>query len=65
MTSVDVIYRCHDQYWYAVCTQVPELAAGDPSLEVLRTMVSAALRDFTGNEFLEIREVVEESAGIG
>ena len=65
MTSVDVIYRCHDQYWYAVCTQVPELAAGDPSLEVLRRFVDAALRDFTGSGDLEIHEVIEESAGIG
>ena len=59
MTGVTVSYRLHEGYWSAESSQVPELVAGDTSLVSLKEIVHSALRDFTGNEALEIVDVVE------
>ena len=59
LTGVTVSYRLHEGYWSAESSQVPELVAGDTSLVSLKEIVPSALRDFTGNEALEIVDVVE------
>lgn len=59
MEQVTVVYRLEEGYWGAESPQVPELAAGDSSLETLKGLVHAALRDFSGNAELEIVDVVE------
>ena len=59
MHSVTVFYRLQDGYWGAECPEVPELAAGDASLVDLTELVHSALRDFTGNDELEVVDVVE------
>ena len=57
--QVTVVYRLHEGYWGAESSQIPELVAGDASLESLKELVHSALRDFTGNDSLEIVDVVE------
>jgi len=59
LSAVTVHYNSLDDYWGAESPQVPELAAGDASLETLKELVRSALRDFTGNADLEIVDVVE------
>ena len=53
------MYRLHEGYWGAESSQIPELVAGDTCPESLKELVHSALRDFTGNEALEIVDVVE------
>jgi len=56
MTRVNVIYSYKADYWNADCQEVPQLAAGSPSLPNLRILVRDALCDFLNDDRLEILE---------
>ena len=60
-----MVYRRTDGYWEATCEAVPELVAGDESLNDVKVLAHQALRDFLDAGDLEIIDVVEESAGVG
>jgi hypothetical protein len=62
---ISVVYRRTDGYWEATCEAVPELVAGDESLNDVKVLAHQALRDFLDAGDLEIIDVVEESAGVG
>ena len=65
MGPISVVYRRTDGYWEATCPAVPELVAGDESLNDVKVLAHQALRDFLEAGDLEIIDVVEESAGVG
>jgi hypothetical protein len=65
MGPISVVYRRTNGYWEATCPAVPELVAGDESLNDVKVLAHQALRDFLDAADLEIIDVVEESAGIG
>ena len=65
MEAISVVYRRTDGYWEATCEAVPELVAGDESLNDVKALAHQALRDFLDAGDLEIIDVVEESAGVG
>jgi hypothetical protein len=65
MGPISVVYRRTDGYWEATCEAVPELVAGDESLNDVKALAHQALRDFLDAGDLEIIDVVEESAGVG
>jgi len=65
MEPISVVYRRTDGYWEATCQAVPELVAGDESLDDVKALAHRALRDFLDAGDLEIIDVVEESAGVG
>ena len=65
MEAISVVYRRTDGYWEATCQAVPELVAGDESLNDVKALAHQALRDFLDAGDLEVIDVVEESAGVG
>ena len=65
MEPISVVYRRTDGYWEATCQAVPELVAGDESLDDVKALAHQDLRDFLDAGDLEIIDVVEESAGVG
>ena len=62
MGPIIVMYRRKDGYWEATCQAVPELVAGDESLDDVKALAHEALRDFPDAGDLEIIDVVEDSA---
>jgi predicted RNase H-like HicB family nuclease len=62
MGPIIVMYRRKDGYWEATCQAVPELVAGDESLDDVKALAHEALRDFLDAGNLEIIDVVEDSA---
>jgi predicted RNase H-like HicB family nuclease len=62
MGPIIVMYRRKDGYWEATCQSVPELVAGDESLDDVKALAHEALRDFLDAGNLEIIDVVEDSA---
>ncbi len=65
MGPISVVYRRTDGYWEATCEAVPELVAGDESLNDVKALAHQALGDFLDARDLEIIDVVEESAEVG
>jgi len=65
MGPIVVMYRRKDGYWEATCQAVPELVAGDESLDNVKALAHEALRDFPDAGDFEIIDIVEESAEVG
>ena len=61
MEAISVVYRRTDGYWEATSEAVPELVAGDESLNDVKALAHQALRDFLDAGDLEIIDVVEDS----
>ncbi len=61
MTRVNVIYSYKADYWNADCQEVPQLAAGSPSLPNLRILVRDARCDFLNDDRLEILESTDSN----
>jgi hypothetical protein len=57
--AITVVYRDHGGFWEATSSDVPQLAAGDADLSVLRTIVRQAISDYLGNDEIELTELLE------
>jgi predicted RNase H-like HicB family nuclease len=60
MTTVTVRYYSREGYWYAECTEVPELVAGDRDLDSVISLAHSALKDFLEDPELSIRDDIIE-----